>query len=112
MYQQEIKFFWPLTEQVDLDLDYTPCIKFQEEKYANATSFPLLAGNGCVLAATSTGTTWASIAAVDQSFNIMPEGSVGYWAISSNTKLHRRERPCWLHQKMTKIFFGWEWNDK
>lgn len=25
MYQQEIRFFWPLTEQIPLDLDYTPC---------------------------------------------------------------------------------------
>ena len=25
MYQQEIQFFWPLTEQIPLDLDYTPC---------------------------------------------------------------------------------------
>jgi len=27
MHQQEIKFFWPLTEQVPLDLDYTGCLK-------------------------------------------------------------------------------------
>ena len=27
MHQQEIKFFWPLTEQVPLDLDYTDCEK-------------------------------------------------------------------------------------
>lgn len=27
MYQQEIKFFWPLTEQIPLDLDYTGCQK-------------------------------------------------------------------------------------
>lgn len=32
MYQTEIKFFWPLTEQINLDLDYTPCKKFQDEK--------------------------------------------------------------------------------
>jgi len=25
MYQQEISFFWPLTEQIPLDLDYAPC---------------------------------------------------------------------------------------
>ena len=25
MYQQEIRFFWPLTEQIPLDLDYTGC---------------------------------------------------------------------------------------
>jgi hypothetical protein len=25
MYQQEIEFFWPLTEQIPLELDYAPC---------------------------------------------------------------------------------------
>jgi hypothetical protein len=25
MYQQEIKFFWPLTEQIYLDLDFSEC---------------------------------------------------------------------------------------
>lgn len=25
MNQQEIQFFWPLTEQIPLDLDYAPC---------------------------------------------------------------------------------------
>ncbi len=25
MYQQEISFFWPLTEQMPLELDYAPC---------------------------------------------------------------------------------------
>jgi len=25
MYQQEISFFWPLTEQIPLELDYAPC---------------------------------------------------------------------------------------
>lgn len=27
MYQQEFKFFWPLTEQIDLPLDYSECGK-------------------------------------------------------------------------------------
>ena len=27
MIQQEIKFFWPLTEQIPLDLDYSECEK-------------------------------------------------------------------------------------
>lgn len=29
MRQQEIEFFWPLTEQIPLDLDYTDCAKPQ-----------------------------------------------------------------------------------
>jgi hypothetical protein len=27
MYQQQIEFFWPLTEQIPLDLDYSDCVK-------------------------------------------------------------------------------------
>lgn len=27
MIQQEIKFFWPLTEQMRLDLDYSNCVR-------------------------------------------------------------------------------------
>ena len=27
MYQKEIEFFWPLTEQMPLDLDYSVCVK-------------------------------------------------------------------------------------
>lgn len=27
MYQQEIQFFFPLTEQIQLDLDYSDCVK-------------------------------------------------------------------------------------
>jgi hypothetical protein len=29
MYQQEIKFFWPLTEQIPLDLNYDECEKLK-----------------------------------------------------------------------------------
>ena len=32
MQQLEIKFFWPLTEQILLDLDYTPCEEYKEEQ--------------------------------------------------------------------------------
>ena len=27
MYQLQIEYFWPLTEQISLDLDYTDCIE-------------------------------------------------------------------------------------
>lgn len=32
MRQLEIQFFWPLTEQIPLDLDYTGCEKLEFEK--------------------------------------------------------------------------------
>ena len=32
MQQLSITYFYPLTEQIDLDLDYTPCLKYEEDK--------------------------------------------------------------------------------
>ena len=37
--QLDFKFFWPLTEQIPLELDYTDCAKPQ-------LSYPLLPGGG------------------------------------------------------------------
>ena len=34
MNQLEIEFFYPLTEQIDLDLDFTPCIEDQKARQA------------------------------------------------------------------------------
>ncbi|CAB5221447.1 hypothetical protein UFOVP240_165 [uncultured Caudovirales phage] len=47
----------------------------------------------------------------DFKFNSQPP-SVGYWVISGNLHIHVQRRPNWLNQKMTKLFFGWEWKDK
>ena len=40
MRQSEIEFFWPLTEQIQLDLDYTNC----EKPSPTYTSLPIGAG--------------------------------------------------------------------
>lgn len=37
MYQTEIEFFWPLTEQINLDLDFSPCEKYNQDKLKNST---------------------------------------------------------------------------
>ena len=58
MYQQEIKFFWPLTEQIPLDLNFNPCKEYEAEKQRNwlsgSTGQVLMAGNGI------TGSTWGN----------------------------------------------------
>ena len=108
MYQQEIRFFWPLTEQIELDLDFTPCEEFARNKYTNS----LASGNGLLLTARGTGTvSWANV--VPNTFQFKPDpDAVGYWSINKDVLVWRKERPNWLHQKMTKFFFGWEWSDK
>ena len=32
MWQTSIQFFWPLTEQTKLDLDFTPCEEYEKQK--------------------------------------------------------------------------------
>lgn len=36
MQQLSITYFFPLTEQIALDLDYTPCMKYEEYKRKNS----------------------------------------------------------------------------
>lgn len=108
MKQLEIEFFWPLTEQISLDLDYKPCQEYadqkQKEMWASITST-----NGVLVGAVGS----ATINTVASTFQFRPEPDcVGYWEINKDVYFWRKHRPNWLHQKMTKVFFGWEWKDK
>lgn len=63
MQQQEIQFFWPLTEQISLDLDFKPSQDYDAKKRADTLA-------GCVLMAGGTGTAWATIGNIEPSFCI------------------------------------------
>jgi hypothetical protein len=58
--QQEIKFFWPLTEQIPLELDYTGCAKPNTTDY-NCLSSVSLTGATLV----NYPTTWTTSINVD-----------------------------------------------
>lgn len=101
MYQLEIEYFFPLTEQIPLDLDYT---ESEKPKLYFSTGV-----SGSVLTA-GTGLTWAVPSSIIQ---FHPDNdSAGYWAVGEGLQMHNKKRPNWLHQKMTDIFFGWKWKDK
>jgi hypothetical protein len=42
MYQQSIQFFWPLTEQIPLDLDYANCERPKLTVDSGSTGFTIL----------------------------------------------------------------------
>jgi len=65
MSQLEIQYFWPLTEQIPLDLDYSECSKVY------TIPLPGIAGSGGILpiGASGTGGTWA----VSTTVNIEPD---------------------------------------
>jgi hypothetical protein len=40
-----------------------------------------------------------------------PEGS-GCWVINQSFRVYVKKKPNWLHKKIVKLMFGWEWEDK
>lgn len=92
MQQLEIKFFFPLTEQIPLDLDYT-----QPEKPKLWTTGTLLnigdGGTGAVLVSNGTNFTWST--------------RLGDWEIPNENK-----QPSKLQKFMMKYFLGWKWTGK
>ena len=55
--QKEIEFFWPLQEQIPLDLDYTRC---QRKLTTESVSIPTIQGSSGVTFAPQTWTTTAT----------------------------------------------------
>jgi hypothetical protein len=98
MQQLEIQFFFPLTEQIPLDLDYTQPEKPKVWTTINSTG-SLLIGNG----ATSWATTFQ--------FKANPE-SVGYWKVSEGVQFWREIKPQWIVRTMSRVLLGWKWMDK
>ena len=60
MYQLPIIFFWPLTEQIPLDLDYTDCEK-PKLYYSDTISDVSLTGTGLTMLNTGPATTWLAM---------------------------------------------------
>ena len=104
MQQLEIKYFFPFTEQIDLDLDFSQCSPHQY--YYRAKGIAGLHGP------VATGMLYkAAIAPNTFEFHASDE-SAGYWKVGEGLQMHNKKKPNWLHQQMTKVFFGWKWKDK
>ena len=97
MYQQEIQFFWPLTEQILLDLDFKPCQDYETELFlkrnAEGWTTSFTGGNGLVLMSTGSTVTWSQ--------------RIGDWELPSETK-----QPSKFQKFMMKYFLGWKWMGK
>jgi hypothetical protein len=105
MQQLNIQYFFPLTEQIDLDLDFKPCSDYDEDQRKKQTYTGYTLNNW-----TANGTTsWAAPHTIQFHAN---SDSVGYWKVGEGLQMHNKKKPNWLHQQMTKIFFGWKWMNK
>jgi hypothetical protein len=88
MQQLEIQFFFPLTEQIPLDLDFTDC-----DKPELWTTMSLIGGTGMTLMSTGSNVIWST--------------RLGDWEIPNEKK-----QPSKLQKFMIKYFLGWKWMGK
>jgi hypothetical protein len=111
MEQLEIEFFWPLTQQTELDLDFTPSIQWNEEWRkrqwnTTATSGSFLISNG------GTGVTSWSLPTT-RSFVVKPSTkNVGKWEITEGMFVYRPTKPNAVIRFMAKYLLGFKWHDE
>jgi hypothetical protein len=96
MQQLEIEYFFPLTEQIPLDLDYEPSRLYAKElnrqRCIDGTAL-LACGTGLVLMSNGTNATWSQ--------------RIGDWEIPSEKK-----QPTKLQKFLMKYCLGWKWMGK
>jgi hypothetical protein len=112
MQQTEISFFYPLTEQIPLELDFTLTEQWIAEwrkiqwQPINMTT-PLLIGSG------GTGLTISSSSPMAGSFVIRPsEKNVGKWEITSGMFVYRPTKPNAVVRFFAKLLLGFKWHDE
>jgi len=94
MYQTEIQFFWPLTEQIGLDLDYTDCE--QPKLYSTGTTFAFHEP------------TWTTNIAPQ--LTVTPIDSVGQLSIGG-INVGLETEPKWYQKVLFKLL-GFNWKEK
>jgi hypothetical protein len=88
MRQLEIEYFFPLTEQIPLDLDYTVC-----DKPKLWTTTQLIGGTGLSLISNGSTVAWSH--------------RIGDWEMPSE-----KTQPSKFQKFMMKYFLGWKWMGK
>ena len=94
--QTEILFFWPLTEQIPLDLDYTGCDTTPKLVCSTGTNITLSTG------------TWAT--SIAPTLTVSPIDSKGTLSIGG-VNVGLEKEPSWL-QKILYKALGFNWKDK
>ena len=113
MHQLEISFFYPLTEQIPLDLDFTSTEEWIAEyrnRQLNISAITSGRITSYVIAGTGI-TSWSQ--PVTSSLVIKPSAkNVGKWEISDSVFVYRPTKPNALIRFMVKHLLGFKWHDE
>jgi len=113
MQQLEIKFFYPLTEQIPLDLDFTPSKEYEEAKRAERlvnsvtyTNINTIDGRYDLSSITTTSNYSATL-------EVRPyHDPAGAIEVTPDFHVYVKTKPNWLARFSMKKIFGWNWKDK
>ena len=98
--QTEIQFFFPLTEQIPLGLDYNGCEKPKITTLNDTTGFLM----------PSWGITTVSNSVNTPTLSVQPQNSVGQLNIGG-IQIGMEKQPTW-YQKVVFKLLGFNWKDK
>jgi hypothetical protein len=106
--QLELELFFPLTEQIPLGLDFTPCEEYAQSKWNNKII------SGSVLLATNGLLTNSSVLQSPPSFEIKPSSTTaGYYKFGGSTfHIYLEKKPSALTRWAMAKVFNFYWNDK
>jgi len=111
MQQLEISFFYPLTEQTLLDLDFTSTEEWIVEWRKRQWNTNTLATSGSVLIGGAGITSWSQ--PVTSSIVIKPFAkNVGKWELSESMFVYRPTKPNAIIRFMAKHLLGFKWHDE
>jgi len=111
MKQHEIEFFWPLTQQVSLDLDFTPSETWILEWRKKQFNTNTLATSGSILIGGTGVTSW--VQPMTNSFVVkFSTKNVGKWELSESMFVYRPTKPNALIRFMAKHLLGFKWHDE
>ena len=97
MQQTEIKFFWPLTEQTELDLDYGWPTHLHHKARGLGSIYEFTTGA-------------ISTTAINPQLTITPNNPVGTLSIGG-VNIGLEKKPTWLQKQLHKLL-GFNWKDK
>lgn len=106
MKQLEIEFFYPLTEQMSLDLDFTKSIEYQQQK----TTFESYSITSSSYGDCSIGSSYITIS---NTLTFRPDyEAVGHIEVTPDFHVYTKKKPNWLSRFAINTVFGWKWKDK
>ena len=111
MKQLEISFFWPLTEQTELNLDFTPSEEWIAEWRKRQWTTSTIGSNGSLLVGNGGTVSWAQ-PMLTQFVVKQDMKNVGKWEITENMFVYRPTKPNAVIRFMAKHLLGFKWHDE